>query len=130
MDDNPLSIDLTVSAPARTDEELDRITRQLLRDLKEFDLESAQLKPGGMAPVGTKGAEAVTAGTIALSVLPAVFPKIVEFLQAWSLQGRGRTVKFKGRIAGQNVDFEGSFDEMQKLVVMLEKQQKKGQRKK
>jgi len=129
MADNLLSIDLSISAPANSDEELDRMTRQLLRELKEFDLESIQLKPGGTAPKGTKGVEAITAGTIAVSVLPAVFPKIVEFLQAWSLQGRGRTIKFKGRIAGQNVDFEGSMDEMQKLVAILEKQQKKGRKK-
>lgn len=127
--DNELHIDLMVSAPANSDEEQDRMTRQLLRELKTFDLESVQLKSKGVAPVGTKGVEAVTIGTIAVSVLPAVFPKLVEFLQAWSLQGRGRTIKFKGRIAGQNVDFEGSFDEMQKLVAMLEKQQKKGKKK-
>jgi hypothetical protein len=125
MANDPLSIDLTVSAPANSDEELDRMTRQLLRELKEFNLESVQLKKGVSPPPGAKGVEAVTAGTIAISVLPAVFPKIVEFLQSWSLQGRGRTIKFKGKIAGQNVDFEGSFDEMQKLVALLEKQQGK-----
>jgi hypothetical protein len=127
--DNELHIDLMVSAPANSDEEQDRTTRQLLRELKTFDLESVQLKSMGAPPVGAKGVEAVTAGTIAVSVLPAVFPKLVEFLQAWSLQGRGRTIKFKGRIAGQNVDFEGSIDEMQKLVSILEKQQKKGKKK-
>jgi hypothetical protein len=124
MADNPLHIDLTISAPANSDEELDRMTRQLLRELKGFDLESVQLKSGGSPPAGTKSGEAVTAGTIALSVLPAVFPKLVEFLQAWSLQGRGRTIKFKGKIAGQNIDFEGSIAEMEKLVALLEKQQK------
>lgn len=129
--DNALHIDLMVFAPANSDEELDRMTRQLLRELKTFDLESIQLKSEGAPPAGAKGVEAVTAGTIAVSVLPAVFPKLVEFLQAWSLQGRGRTVKFKGKIAGQNVDFEGSFAEMEKLVAMLEKQQKqrRGKRK-
>jgi hypothetical protein len=120
-----------VSAPANNDEELDRMTRQLLRELKTFDLESIKLKSEGGPPAGAKGVEAVTAGTIAVSVLPAVFPKLVEFLQAWSLQGRGRAVKFKGKIAGQNIDFEGSFAEMEKLVAMLEKQQKqsRGKRK-
>jgi hypothetical protein len=122
--DDALHIDLMVSAPANSDEELDRMTRQLLRELKTFDLESVQLKSEGALPAGAKGVEAVTAGTIAVSVLPAVLPKIVEFLQGWTLQGRGRTIKFKGKIAGQNVDFEGSMDEMEKLVAMLEKQKK------
>lgn len=131
MADNILHLDLTISDPASSEEELDRMTRRLLGDLKEFDLESVKLKSIGSPPRGTKGVEAVTAGTIAVSVLPAIFPKLVEFLQSWSLQGKGRTVKFKGKIAGQNIDFEGSFAEMEKLIAMLEKQekQKKGKRK-
>jgi hypothetical protein len=120
--------DLVVAAPANDAEELDRLTRQLLRELKELDLESVQLKSGAAPPVGAKSPGALTAGTIAVSVLPAVIPKLVEFLQAWNLQGRGRTIKFKGKIAGQNVAFEGSFSEMEKLIAILEKP-KKGQKK-
>ena len=88
-------------------------------------LESIQLKSGGSPPTGAKGVEAVTAGSIAISVLPALFPKVLDFLQAWSLQGKGRTIKFKGKVAGQNIDFEGSLAEMEKLVAMLEKEQKR-----
>jgi hypothetical protein len=67
----------------------------------------------------------VTVGAIAIAVLPTMLPKVLEFLQSWSLQGKGRTIKFKGKIASQQIDFEGSFGEMQKLVELLEKKQKK-----
>ena len=107
-----------------TDDEIDRMTRQLLGELKDLEVESVKLASGENAPDGTKGVETITAGTIALAVLPTMLPKILEFLQSWSLQGKGRTIKFKGKVAGQNIDFEGSFAEMEKLVEMLEKKQK------
>src|SRR5689334_21514944 len=118
-----IQFNITVNSVEGTDDELDRLTRQLLKDLEELDVESVKLAAEGKVPDGTKGAEAITAGTIALAVLPNMLPKVLEFLQSWSLQGRGRTIKFKGKIAGQNIDFEGSFAEMETLVEMLEKKQ-------
>lgn len=124
-DSETIHFNITVSAPDHTDDEHDQLTRQLLRDLKDLDVESATLARGDAAPSGAKAAEVITTGTIALAVLPTMLPKVLEFLQAWSLQGKGRMIKFKGKIAGQNIDFEGSFAEMEKLVAMLEKKQKK-----
>lgn len=123
-----IQFNLTVSTVDGTNDEIDRLTRQLFRELKDLDVESVKLATEGNAPDGTKGTEAITAGTLALAVLPNMLPKVLEFLQSWSLQGRGRTIKFKGKIAGQNIDFEGSFAEMEKLVAMLEKKQKKQKR--
>lgn len=120
-----IQFNITVNNAEGTDDELDRLTRQLLRDLKDLDVESVKLATGGNAPEGIKGTEVITAGTIALAVLPNMLPKVLEFLQSWSLQGKGRTIKFKGKIANQQIDFEGSFAEMEKLVEMLEKKQKK-----
>jgi hypothetical protein len=94
-------------------------------ELEDLDVESVRLATSDNAPVGTKGLDSMTAGTIAMTVLPAMLPKVLEFLQSWSLQGRGRTIKFKGKIANQQIDFEGSFDEMKKLVALLDKKQKK-----
>lgn len=120
-----VNLNLTVAISDGTEEELDIATRHLLMELKDFDVESVELMPGSRLPSGAKAVDPITAGAIALAVLPAALPKILEFLQAWSLNGRGRTIKFKGRIAGQNIEFEGSFDEMEKLVGTLEKKHKK-----
>ena len=75
------------------------------------------------APAGTKSVDPITIGAIAITVLPTVLPKILEFLQSWSLLGRGRTIKFKGKIADQSIEFEGSFAEMEKLIAILESRQ-------
>lgn len=115
-----LELYLEVAATDAMDEELDSITRQLLSELNELDIESASLAKGTELPEGAKG-DPVTIGAIVLVVLPSVLPKIVEFVQAWSLRGNGRTVKFKGK----GIEFEGPPEEFLKLLERLDKEKKK-----
>ena len=103
-------------------EELDHLTRQLLGELREQEVESADLVVSGTAAAGTKAADPVTIGAIALAVIPTVAPKIVEFLQQWSLRRSGRTVKFKGRLGGEEVEFEGSQEDLQRILATLNSQ--------
>lgn len=100
-------------------ERLDSLARQLASELSEQDVESVELARTGAAPKGTKAAEAVTLGAIALTVLPALLPKIVEFCQAWALRGQGRTVKFKGKVGGQDIEFEGKAEDLQRVLALL-----------
>jgi hypothetical protein len=92
-----LNFNMTISGSYSTDDELDRLTRQLLMKLEELDVEPVRLETSDSVPVGTKGLDSMTAGAIAMSVLPAMLPKVLEFLQSWKQQGRGRTIKFKGK---------------------------------
>jgi hypothetical protein len=107
---------LEVSAIDATDEELDRMTRQLLSELRKTDVESAELIRGDEAPHGTKSGDLVTMGSIVISAFPTVLPTVVALVQAWSTRGQGRTVKFKGK----GIEFEGSPEELQKLLVSIE----------
>lgn len=113
-------LNIEVSANDATEEDIDRMTRQLLSELRELDVESAELAKGGPAPAGSKG-DPLTIGAIALEVLPAVLPSVIGLVQAWSTRGQGRTVKFKGK----GIEFEGSPEELQKLLATLEKGRKK-----
>lgn len=116
-----IRLNLEVSADDATSDQLDELTRHLLAELRDMDVESAQLASAGPAPDGAKSAEALTAGAIALSVLPAALPKLIDFIQAWAMRGQGRRVKFKGKIAGQAVEFEGSPEDLQALLKTLQK---------
>ncbi len=120
-----IQLNLQVSAQDATTDELDEITRRLLAELRETDVASAELGVGGPAPAGAKSAEVVTAGTILLTVLPAALPKLIDFVQSWAMRGQGRTVKFKGKIAGQDVEFEGSSEDLQAVLKTLQKRQAK-----
>ena len=107
--------EIQVQIEDATDEELDRSTRQLLSELKDLDVESAKLTKGEVAPEGSKGDPSVL-GSIVVSAFPTVLPAVVALVQSWSTRGYGRRVKFKGR----GIEFEGSPEELQKLLVSLE----------
>lgn len=113
-------ISLEISASDATEEDIDRMTRQLLFELRELDVESADLAKGGLAPQGAKG-DLTTLGSIMISSLPTVLPAVVALVQSWSSRGQGRTVKFKNK----EFEFEGSPEEFQKLLATLEKGKKK-----
>ncbi len=117
----PIQLNLQISVEDATGDEIDQLARRLLAELREMDVESAELAAGGPVPAGSKSAEAITAGAVIMSVLPAALPKIIDFIQAWAMRGRGRTVKFNGRIAGQAIEFEGSPEDLQGLLKTLQK---------
>jgi len=120
MDNQELTeLKLEISASDASEDELDRLTRQLLAELRETDVESAELVKGGTAPAGTKAIDPVTAGAIAIAVLPSMLTKIIETIQAWLLRDSSRKIKFKGKVAGQVIEFEGSTDDLQKLIASL-----------
>ena len=111
---------IEVSATDAVEEDIDRMTRQLLSELRELNVESAELVQGGPAPRGSKG-DPVTIGSIAVEVLPAVIPSVIGLVQAWATRGQGRTVKFKGK----GIEFEGSPEELQRILATLERGRKK-----
>jgi hypothetical protein len=121
MDAAPLHLTLQIEAgPDTPPEELDALARQLLGELRETDdVAQAELAEAGTAPPGTKSAEAITLGALAVAVLPNFLPKLVDFVQAWALRGQGRTVKFKGKFAGQEVEFEGHAADLTRLLAAL-----------
>lgn len=115
-----VEFEVYVNVPDATDEELDGLTRQLLAEIKETHVDSAALGKNAVIPDGTKG-DPVTIGTILLAAVPAALPKVVELVQAWSQRGNNRIVKFKGK----GIEFEGSPEELEKLLARLEKGRKK-----
>jgi hypothetical protein len=93
-------------------EEIDRATRQLLHDLRDEPVESAELV-GGKAPPGTKGLEAAAA-EIAVIVLPAAIKILME-----KLTRKRVTIRFEGRLGGNPVKFEGAASDFAQLLSTL-----------
>lgn len=117
-DTDKAEFEIQVQIEDATDEELDRSTRQLLSEMRDLNVESAELTKGEAAPEGSKGDPGIL-GSIVVSALPTVLPAVVALVQSWSMRGHGRTVKFKGR----GIEFEGSPEELQKLLVSLDAEQ-------
>jgi len=117
--EDPFQLTVQVALDEADPEELDRLTRQLADELRQREVESVGMVQAGAAPEGSKAAEAVTLGAVAVAVLPAVLPKIIEFCQAWAQRGQGRLVKFKGKVGGQEIEFEGNAEDLKRLLAML-----------
>ena len=118
--EKPISFELKVIAEDEAEEALDQMTRNLMSELRELQIESAQPASAEAAPQGSKGDPAAI-GSIVLESLPTVLPAVIALVQAWIARGQGRTVKFKGK----GIEFEGSPEELQKLLISLEKGKKK-----
>jgi hypothetical protein len=109
MPGDPTTTNLTIVVDAGKDapgEDLDALTRQLRNEIQEFGVETVRLHTAHATPSGTKSVEAVTIGALAVTVLPAALPRLIEFVQAWTLRGKDRTVKIKATVGDRSVDVE------------------------
>ena len=123
--DNSSDFILTIDAGGDMDaDQLDRLTRQLRNELLDLDTESVDLVKSEAAPEGTKSAEAVTAGALAVAILPSFLPKLIEYLQSWTMRGEERKVKVKSQIGDRSIELEYSpnalsQEELKELVTTL-----------
>ena len=109
MPGDPNATRLTIEVDAGGDalpEDIDALTRRLRSEIQDFGVEDVTLKTTTAVPAGTKSVEAVTVGALAITLLPQVLPRLIEFLQAWSLRGKDRTVKIKASVGDRSVDIE------------------------
>ncbi len=101
---------------------LDRLTRQLRREMLDLEVESVDFIQEDKLPEGAKTAEAVTLGALAIAVLPSFLPKLIEFLQSWSLRAEGRKVKVKSQVGDRSIELEYAPESMsqQELKTLVE----------
>ena len=116
-----LNLDLGEEAD---DDALDRVTRDLRSELLGLDVDSVEFVKSGESPEGTKSAEAVTIGSLAVILLPTLIPKLLEYLQSWSLRAESRKVSIKTQVGDRSIELEYSptaisSDELKKLVQTL-----------
>jgi hypothetical protein len=63
------------------DDALDALTRNVLTELRELDLENVELAMSGQTPYGSKSSDtAIAIGTLFLAVLPSAVPKLIEVI--------------------------------------------------
>ena len=102
----PVSLVVSVGDRTANDEEIDRLTRRLRQQLIELDVNLVEMASGGPVPAGAKAVDPVAVGTLVVTLLPAVVPKVLEFLHAWMLRDRGRTVKIRAASGDTSFDVE------------------------
>ncbi len=110
----PLEFRIKVGSADGDREEIDLLTRDLLHELRDQPVESAEIVHEGTAPPGTKG---IDADTIVLLVkASATALEIVLALLQKRLHKTGGTIMFEGQVNGNPVKFQGAIDEFARLA--------------
>ena len=117
MSTTNIEIQLTIVEEGADAERLDELTRRFIQDLRDAGAEAVKRPTESATEEGAKGA-AFTWGALALGAVPAFLPKLIEFLQAWTLRGEDRVVKIKTP-AGLEVEFTPEKQLSQDEVIAL-----------
>jgi hypothetical protein len=89
------ALELRVSETDEDAAEIDRLTRQLRRQLEELDVESVEHVVEGPPPEGAKAVEALVLGKLVVRYGPGALRMVVGTVQRWTARDEGREVTFE-----------------------------------
>lgn len=105
-DEIPVELMVQVGASGADVEEVDRLTRELLSELRDLPLESVALATDGQPVVGAKSGGVEILGVLLAGVLPTFLPNLVTFLQSWLKRGDGKSIKIKATSGKKSFEVE------------------------
>jgi hypothetical protein len=112
--EDALDFEIGVVASDATKQDLDQMTRNLIFELKDTNVGSAESVSLGGVSEGGKG-DRRTIGTLAMIVMPGGLPGVIDLSKSLAVCEEGRIVKFKGKGFG----FERSPEDLEKLLATL-----------
>lgn len=124
---NELILNIEIQMPNFENDYITLSTRQLLADIKKFDVKSADLVKRETNAVGSKSVDPVVIGAVVITLLPNTLAQVLQFLHDWSLRKEGRTIKIKvqskdGAIVEIEVPETISPVEVNRWISMVKKQ--------
>jgi len=107
------SLRVRIEAPDASNDEMDRLTRQLRSELRDStDAEQVDLVGTGSAPAGSKGVEALELGDLAIRLLPAAVPGLIAVLRSWLGRHKQREMRVMVKVGERSVELEYPVGEM------------------
>jgi hypothetical protein len=104
--ETPVELLVQVGASGADVEEVDRLTRELLSELRELPLESVALVHDVQPGAGAKSGGVEILGLLLAGVVPTFLPNLVTFLQSWLKRGVGKTIKIKAASGKKSFELE------------------------
>lgn len=111
-------LDVVIVATDADDEELERLTDQLRRELLQLDVEAVRRPKVGEAPPGAKGVDVVATAALVVDVARSwtVLVGVVELVQSW-MAGKGARRTVKLQIDGDLIEMSHiSSEDQQRLI--------------
>jgi hypothetical protein len=111
-------LDVVVAGKADSDPaELDALTRELRRRLLELDVESVSAVRDQDVPEGAKPIDAITIGSLLVTLSPAVLQSVVSLVDTWASNRRVKSVKLT--LEGDSIELTDAAPEDQQRLLEL-----------
>lgn len=89
--------------------ELQELSNQLMSEIEQLHIDSIESISLGESPEGTKGADWVAIGEMALTLTPVIIPPLFDLLKSWINRQPSTPVKIKIRV-GKNKIAQIEYD--------------------
>jgi hypothetical protein len=106
MSENPSELLIELSLEGSDPSELDELTRQLRTEVEELNVDSVEEVSVGAAPTGTKAADFMAIGQMAVTLAPTIVPPLFELLKSWVERKPSTPVKIKVRVGRKTAQLE------------------------
>jgi hypothetical protein len=113
-EDLTLRLDLALGGDAGA-EELDAATADLLRELRDLEIDSAERVSGGPAPDGSRALDVALLGSIALRLGRSAVGPLARVLQDWLARRSGRTIKLT--LGEDSIELSGGSAAFQREMI-------------
>jgi hypothetical protein len=96
-------------------EELDEAARDLLRELRELDVESVERPSAGPVPPGARAVEVAALGTLVVKLGGAALGPVARVLQGWLSRRSNRSIKLT--LGADSVEISGGSEAYQRQMI-------------
>jgi hypothetical protein len=113
--DDRLELRIELDAGADADaEERDDAARALRTELLDLDVDAVD-QPTGPAPPGTRSGEALTLGTLIVTMGPSMLAAVSGMVQSWMARRGDRRVTLE--LGGDRIELSGASDDDQRRLI-------------
>lgn len=118
MNSEAHTLNIVVTANDGDRDYIDRLARQLLREVRELDLD---VRPAsGVAVVGSKGADPAFLQALSVQAIAGLVPQLVSTVSSWLSRKRDSTVRIRYVYGGKELEIEHAPDlppaELKRLI--------------
>lgn len=106
MSENTSTLFVEVSVEGGDPTELDDLTRQLAREVRELDVEQVASVSEGPALLGTKALDMAALGQLAVTLAPTLVGPLFELLKSWVERKPSTPVKVRVRVGKRTAQIE------------------------
>lgn len=106
MSENTSTLFVELSVDGGDPAELDELTRQLVGEVNELNVEQVEQVSAGDAPEGSKALDMAAIGELAVTLAPSLIGPLFDLLKSWVERKPSTPVKVRVRVGKRTAQIE------------------------